>query len=310
MILDLGRILGRTFLICWRHRWLWLLGVFGGGGGLGLGLRGGVTYAPTPARITTFVQDYALWLGVAVVVVLLLLIVGFAVTCIAVPASIWAGLMLDAGMPATLRQAWGEGVRRFWVYLRLYLLRFLINLALLLALGLLVTGGVALYGAVGRSRLVLLILVGVVLLIVLFATYIVITFLLSWSERVVLILGVGALEALRKSAWLARHSFADTLILGIVMGLIVGVIGVVVGVAGILLTIPGALVLVWGVTSGVLAIEIVGVLLSVVLGGGAFLLGAGFNGSLVQVAYALACRDLCQHHGLPLAGTASTAAAA
>ncbi|HEY8741280.1 MAG TPA: hypothetical protein VIN56_11875, partial [Candidatus Dormibacteraeota bacterium] len=32
MTFDLGRVISRAFGITWRHRWLWLLGVFGGAG--------------------------------------------------------------------------------------------------------------------------------------------------------------------------------------------------------------------------------------------------------------------------------------
>src|SRR5437016_5428308 len=70
--LDLGRVLGRAFSICWRQRWLWLLGVFGGGESFGLFFvgfpNGGATRRPrsgvsavviTPDQLAGWLHDWA-----------------------------------------------------------------------------------------------------------------------------------------------------------------------------------------------------------------------------------------------------------
>jgi hypothetical protein len=315
MSLDLGRILSRTFSICWRNRWLWVLGVFGGGGGIGAGIQGGFNYSPgagtgrrggsaiSEAQLTGFLHDWAWLLLLIGAVVLLIIVAAFLLACVAVPASIWSALTLDAGRPARLREAWREGVARFWRYFRLYLLRFLISVALLLLAVVMVGVGALIFASAGTGSLWVLIPLAVVFAIVFAIASILISFFFAWSERTAFILDVGAVAALRSSARLARGAWVDTLVFAVVMGVIVGLVDIGITIAAAVIVAPGVVLLVIGVLNDALAIAIIGALLAVVLGGGAFVVGAGFVGSLVQVSYALACRDLCQRFGMQVAPT-------
>lgn len=313
MKIDLGGVLGRAFSICRRHRWLWLLGVFGGGEGLGFGFvvptngafkdqHGGVSVVVvTQDQFSSFMHDWGALIIAAAVTILLLGLISFVISCVAVPASIWAGLTLDAGRPVSLRTAWREGVARFWIYVRLYLLRLLIALAVAAIAALLVALGVLILRSAGPGSLVALIPLTILMLVVFFASLLLIAFAFVWSDRLIVVLGVGAVEALRRSAWLARRSVGDTLLFAIVMGVVVGAIGIVGSLAGAVGSLPGALVLIVGASANSTLVAAVGVVLSVLIGGGLFLAVAGFAGAFLQVAYALACRDLCRHHGLQLA---------
>lgn len=315
MNIDLGRIVGRTLSICWRHKWLWVLGVFGGGAGIGAGFRGGFNFSPGGGRrrptglsaaemqaiVSAWVHDHALLIAAIVTLVLLLIVISFLITCVAVPASVWAALRLDAEEPATLGTAWREGVARFWIYLRLYLLRLLISLTLLAVAGLLAGVGFLVYTQAGTPSLVVLIPLGVLLGIVWLIVSLLISFFFVWSERTALILDVGAVDALRSSAWLARRSWLDTLIFAFVMGLAVGAVAIVATLAAIVVAVPGIVVAIVGFSTGNVPVAAVGIAWITILGGVVFLAGVGFAGSLVQVSYALACRDLCQRWGLQLA---------
>ena len=241
--------------------------------------------------------------------ILLIALIGFLLACVAVPASIWAALALDAGQPATLGQSWRQGMRRFGRYFRLYLLRFLISLAIFAVVGLLTAAGVAIYSVAGKGALLVLVPLGVLLVLAWLVVSVVIAFLFIWSERTALILDQGAVAALRSSAWLARRSAGDTLIFAIVMGVIASVISLAETLVAVVIAVPGIIVLVIGASSGNTVVAVIGVLWIVILAGGFLLVGAGFIGALVQVAYALACRDLCLHHGLAPAGAAPVAAA-
>ncbi|MDP9325810.1 MAG: hypothetical protein M3O87_04640 [Candidatus Dormibacteraeota bacterium] len=307
MSLDLGRVLGRTFSLTWRHKWLWLLGVFGGGGGIGFRDNFSV---PTSSRngplpftqdqLNVFLHDWG-WLIIAVVVALVLIaLVGFVVTCIAVPASTWAALALDAGEPATLGLAWRQGLRRFWVYFRLYLLRLLISLAVVTVAGLLVILGVLIFAGAGPASLWILIPLGIVLVLALIVASLVLAFLFAWSERTPIVLGVGAVDALRTSAHLARRAWADTLLFAVIMGVIATLIGLGVVVVAAVVAIPGVFISLAGLGANSSVIIGAGVLWVVLLGGAVFLVGGGYVGSLVQVSYAMACRDLCLSRGMEL----------
>lgn len=302
MTLDLGRIIGRTFSICWRHRWLWLLGVFGGGGfGFRANYSGpGNGRGSTSAQVQAFLHEW-LWLIIVVTIVILVVaLVAFIISCIAVPAATWAGLALDAGEPATLGIAWRQGVRRFGVYLRLNLLRFAISLGVVVVVAVLVLAGVVIFAVGGRGTLLLLIPLGILVFLAVIAALLYLAFLFAWSDRMPVLTGVGAVEALRSSARLARRAWGDTLVFAIVMGVIVLGIGIGVLVAGLVVSIPGIILVVVGVIGNSALVTGIGAIWVVLIGGAVFLAGGGFAGSLVQVAYALAGRDLCVTHGVDL----------
>ncbi|MFY9614009.1 MAG: hypothetical protein WAT58_01300 [Candidatus Dormiibacterota bacterium] len=302
MSLDLGRILGRTFSITWRHKWLWLLGVFGGGT-FGFranfpGAGGGGNGGSSTAQVQQFLQDWAWLIVLAVIVVLLIVLASFIISCIAIPAATWGALVLDAGEPANLGAAWRQGVRRFWVYFRLALLKLLIGLLVFAVAGVLVLIGVLVYTSAGNGSLVLLIPLGILLVLALVIVSITLAFLFAWSDRTPVLLGVGAVGALRTSATIARHAWVDTLIFAIVMGLIAGIIGIGVVLAAAVFAIPGIIVAIAGLSAGSTVVIGVGVVLALLLGGAVLIVGSGFVGAVVQVAYALACRDICLNRGM------------
>ena len=299
MSLDLGRILSRTYSICWRHKWLWILGALGGTGGFtfnGRFIPGGP--GGSADQVTALIRDN-LWLIVLVVaLVLLVALVVFLFGCVAVPACVWAGLTLDAGRPAALGAAWRQGSRRFWVYLRLSLLRFLIGMGVVAAVVVLGAIGLAVYGAAGNASLVVLIPLGVLLIFAFGILVLTLNVLLVWSDRTALILGVGAIDAIRSSVWLTRHNKLDTVIFAIVFGLVTGLTGLGVFLVAALVASPGVVLLAVGLLGGPGILLVAGLAWVVLLGLPAAVVGSGLVGSLVQVGYALACRDLCLRWGL------------
>jgi hypothetical protein len=301
MTLDLGRLLSRSFSISWRHRWLWVLGVFGGGAGGSFSYsQGSGNGGSGSQQVGDFIQNnLGLIIAVAVIVLLVILAL-FVIGCIAVPGSIWAGVMLDSGREVTLGQAWRFGRSRFWAFLRLALLKLAIVLGLILVLVVLVGLGIGLYSTLGPASLWAIIPLGILTVLATVAALLLLGLSLAWCDRTLVLLGLGAIDAIRSSIWLFRHHKLDTFVFALVFGLVIfGVdLGLIVG--AVILAIPGVLVLVAGIAAQQLAITIVGVLLILSLAGGFYLVGAGFVGSVTQVGYALACRDLCTRHGMTL----------
>ncbi|MEA2646183.1 MAG: hypothetical protein QOE92_1266, partial [Chloroflexota bacterium] len=208
--------------------------------------------------MAAFIRDNA-WLILLVVVLLVVLaLVVFVFTCVALPASVWAGLALDAGEPAGLGAAWRQGRRRFWVYVRLSLLRLLIALGLVALASVLGLLGVAVYSAAGSASLVALIPLGIVLFLLFLVAVLVVNLLLAWSERTALILGVGAVDAMRSSAWITRNNKLDTVIFAIVFGLVTGLTGIGVFLVAALVASPGIVMLVVGLLGGGGVLAIVG----------------------------------------------------
>jgi hypothetical protein len=303
--LDLGRIISRAFEISWRHKWLWLLGLFvGGGGGTLGGFRGftvsrgrdGGSVAETVSQLQAFLAQNS-WIVLVVLGALgLVVLLTFLFSCVAVPAAIWAALNLDAGREVRLGQAWSQGLRRFGPFFRLNFLRLLVALVLAAPValsGLLLVRSLASgYGPVAGS-VVLLVLSSLLF----FGGSLLVSVALVWSDRLIVLSGAGALGSMRQSWWLVKRAFVDTLLFAVLMGMLAGFFGLGVALAALLVSVPGVVAAVVGFSSAG-PVFIAGVAWIVVVGLGVLLIGGGFVGSLVQVAYALACRDLCRRHGI------------
>ena len=73
------------------------------------------------------------------------------------------------------------------------------------------------------------------------------------------------------------------------------------GVIAAIFSVPGIIVISLAWASQSTALLALGVVMILLLAGGASVVAGGFVGSFIQVGYALACRDLCLRHGLKLA---------
>ncbi|MGI8609234.1 MAG: hypothetical protein ACR2MY_08430 [Candidatus Dormibacteria bacterium] len=313
MTLDLAPLVTRAFSIAWHHRWLWFLGVFGGTGvgvNLGAGPRAGIGTGPGfgtrgdgGGQVAQFLADHVALIVVALAVILLIALVAFVVSCVAVPASIWAALELDAGREVRLGAAWREGRGRFWRYLRLALLKSLMGLLVVAVAGLLVALGVGIYRAGGNATLVLLVLGGGLLLLLLAAVFILLSLALTWSDRLLVILELGAVDSIRAGWWLFRRSKLDTVTLGVVFYVVRLTVGIGVAIAGALVSVPGILLVAgyFANQGASLGLLIAGIVWVVILGGGVELVGAGFIGAFSQAGYAIAARDLSASRGLQAA---------
>ena len=293
MSLDLGTVISRAFAITWHHRWLWLLGVFGGGGvtfSFGERLTAG---SFDSNKVGPFIFGH-LPLLVAIVIVLAVIgVISFLVYCVAVPAATWAGLQLDAGHQVGLRETWREGRRMFWRYLRLVLLKALLGSAMLAAVGVLAGLGALIYTAGGPVTLLVLVPLGIVLIVLLVAAVSVLSVGLLWSDRLLVILGLGAVDSIRVSWRLFRRNKLNTVVLAVALYVFNLVSQFVFSIAALTLALPGIALVVIYFTSGVSSLlAILGVAWVVTVGGAILLLGAGWLGAFTQVAYALGARDL------------------
>ena len=304
MTLDISRLLTRAFSLAWHHRWLWVLGVLGGTG-VGYNLasavpRGNFNGGVRGTQMGSFIADHvALLVGLAIAFAVIVL-VAFIISCVAIPASIWAGLELDAGREVRMRTAWHEGRARFGRYLRLALLKLAIGLLVLAAAAVFVATGAAIYRAGGDVTTAPLVLGGLVLLLGLVAVSTIINLGLTWSDRLLVILELGAVDSLRAGWWLFKHSKLDTVVFGIAFWVARAVVGLVIAVLAGIAALPGIFLVVGAFQSSQasLWLLIAGLTWILILGGGIELAGAGFLGALAQVGYAIAARDLCFSRGL------------
>jgi hypothetical protein len=302
MTFDLGRVLSRSFSISWRHRWLWVLGVFGGAGAGGSfgGNGGSGRSSGSNAQLGQFVADNMGLILLGIVLVLVIVLVAFGISCIAVPASIWAGLQLDAGQEVGLRMAWREGRRRFWRYLRLTLLKGLIGLGVIFVALVVVLLGVAIYAVGGTATIPILILGGVLVFLAFVVALVLLWFGLLWSDRMLVILDLGAVDSIRAGWSLVRREKLNSFLFSFAFGVIKFVISLVILLAAIVVAIPGIVIvfIYFSPSGGPILLAIIGFAWLVFFGLGALLIGTGYLGALTQVGYAIAARDLAIGKGM------------
>jgi hypothetical protein len=305
LTLDLARLITHAFSIATRHRWLWFLGAFGGvAGGYNFGgapsARSARVRAVTPDQVRQFLSDHLAVILSVIALLLVIALLAFVISCVAVPASIWAGLELDAGRPVGLRDAWREGRSRFGRFLQLALLKAAIGLAIVAVVLALVFVGIAIYRAGGVATVVVLALAGALLFIAVVVASVVLRLALTWSDRLLVILELDAVDAVRASWWLFKHSKLDTVVFGVVLYVVRLAISVVIALLAGIAAIPGIVMVFgyFGSNQATVGLLIAGITWVLILGGGVELIGAGFLGALTQVGYALAARDLVASHGL------------
>jgi len=182
--MNIDALLTQSWRLTWRHRFLWVLGLFlssGGGvsipnvpsvpsvpGGPGGPNRGGPP--PLPSGLDGSGEAFGRWVGqnlgliIAIVAVLVLLgLVLLVVSFIAQGGMAYATAQLGQGQPVAAGVAWRAGLRLFWRYVGLWLLSIAIVLAVLLAVGLVAGIMIALGAAAGDTPRVAIIVAGVLL---------------------------------------------------------------------------------------------------------------------------------------------------
>lgn len=300
--MEYGALIRQSWRLTWRHRFLWVLGLFtgstlgscsapvgdGGSSQWRMDQRELEGAAPSIARA---VDDVGLWvtqnLGLALLAVAVLVLIGLAllvVSLIAQGGMATATSELARGRDITAGRAWSAGLRLFWRYLLLWLTFIGLTIALFLAIAA-ILAVVFMVGSVasGASQVVLYAL-GVLLALALIVAAVVVLIGLSiaaaFAQRAIAVEDLGPIAALESGIRLLRSHLGTSLLvwligigLGIASGIAV-VIGIVVAV--IPLGLIGALLF---ATAGGVSTALVayGVLALLVLIAVAWLLSAIVN---------------------------------
>ena len=300
MNLEYSRLLSTGFAITWRHRWLWVLGVFaGGGGGFSFNYAQPTRRGGGAEAIGNFVsQNLGLILAIAGVIVLIA-IVALVVSWIAQPASYWSALELEAGAGVGLRDAWRFGRTRMGRYALLWLLTAAIFVGVAVAIGVLaLLTFLAFQASIALGFVLLLPVVAVAVIVI-----VVLSLGLSWSGNMPVILDVPAGASIRASWQLFRRHKLDTFVLGLVLGALTFFIYVAIVIGAAIIAIPGIVMVAFGLGSNSTVLIGSGALWVILIGGGLLVVGGGFLGALRAVVTTLACRDLLVMDGrLPPAG--------
>ncbi len=282
--MQYGDLITRSFSIVWRHKYLWLLAILGGadvggngfGGNFANGLNGfnrgstggtaGGGFSDASATVSQFLQDN-LWLIVAGgLVVVVVAIAWFLLSCVTTGALVRASAEHDAERPFGLGLAWRTGLGTFWSILGLRLLGLLFGVVSVALIVGLVVLGVASYLGGQPVALALVIVVGILVVLALVVAWILVGIAFILATRAVVLEQRGAVAALGRGfqllgarlgrvllVWLLQVGLAlaggvGLAIVLIPMSILVALIVVTAGVAGggvaaIVLAVPLGLVL-------------------------------------------------------------------
>ena len=241
-------IVGRSFRIAWRHKYLWLIALFSGEGGFSfnfsssyrqpasgrLGSGSAPDFGAVQAQVGAWVQDN-LGLLALLAVLWLVLVVGFFLLAAACEAAVVrAAAEHDAEQPFDLAGAWRTGVERMWVIVRFRLILVALALPVFVILTAVVIGAVA-AGFNGQAgTVVALILLGLLVLLAAIPYAVYLSFLDRFGSRAAVLELTGARESLSHAhrllfkrpgralvVWLL--SIAVTLGLGVAAGVVAAI---------------------------------------------------------------------------------------
>jgi hypothetical protein len=312
--MQYGELISRSLSLVWRHKYLWLLAILGGAdvasggfggnfGSAGNGLNGlnggsgstaGGPTGPNEAAqaIGQFLQDNIGLIVIGAVLLVIVAIAWFLLSCVTTGALVRASAEHDADRPFGLGPAWRAGVGTFWTILGLRLIGLLLGVVVVALVATMVGLGVVLAANDQTAALAVVIAVGIVLAFAAIVAAILIGLVFILAVRAAVLEQRGAVAALGRGFQLLRMRLGRVLLVWIIQialaigaGLAIAVvlIPVILIAAGIVFVAaasggPGVAVLV-GIPFGLLVIAVA-------------IVGGGLGGSYLSTYWTLAFRRL------------------
>lgn len=233
--MEYGRLVGDAWRMTWRHRFLWLLGLFAGGasgysfnsGGGNVnsliddavsGRRGPGGARPSPdalpAEIVRWFGDH-LWVVIlAVAALLALVLIFFVASFFAQGGLTGATLELADGRDSSLRSALRTGRRLVWRYVGLWLVLVAVGIVVLLAVAAYVGVAVLAVSAVQQPVWVIVpaVLFGIVLALVVGLCLLIFGVVVTFAKRAIAFLDIGPITALGEGWRMLRASPGTSLL--------------------------------------------------------------------------------------------------
>lgn len=255
--MNYGSVIRGAWQVTWRHRFLWVLGLFATGGFGSCGGGGGSTnwraapddlqnLGPEASRAVSEVgrwltQNSGLVAGL-IAAACALALVFVVLSLIAQGGMAHATAELGQGRESSLGDAWRAGVRLFWRYLALWLVLVAAALVVAAAVALVFAIGAGLASVVGEGgRVVLAILGGLLALVIVLIAIplaIAVGVVVFYAQRAIAVEDVGPIAALRSGASLLSGNLWTSVVLWLLsLALYIGA-GIGLAIAAVLLLIP------------------------------------------------------------------------
>ncbi len=285
-------LLKDAWRMTWRNRFMWVLGLFAGGASAGASYNGSINGSMpvgpgngsppnvSPAMREAFssairwVSENLAFIVILVVLATAILLMLLVVSFIARGAVVRTAVDLEAGQPTSLSAAWRAGRQLFWRQVRLSLVLAGIAICVALALGVLVMTayfGVSTIGGGWPLGIVLALIIGMPAILLLFVGVTVLSIVVNYAQRAIVVDDVGAVDSLR-FGWrtFRAHVSASiiTWLVSIATMIGAGIVAALVLIAA--LSVAGGIgVAIWavaGMTPSFIAYAIVAVLLIIGIG--------------------------------------------
>jgi hypothetical protein len=225
---DYGTLLGDSWRVAWRHKYLWVLGLFAFGGSCSSSPSFNVGSEDLPTGsgetgdltgVADFISEHSVLLLGLLAAFLLLGLVLFVISFLATAGLIAGVDEAHAGRRSGLGFAWRRGVASFWRLLGLLLLLAVAGAVVLgLLLLLLVVPAVLAFASDGSDLtgpLIALVLLGVLLVLLLIPVGIAVQIILNWALRSLVLESSGILASLGAGWRLFRRNLGTSLVLWI-----------------------------------------------------------------------------------------------
>lgn len=298
--MDYGQILRQAWNLTWRHRFLWIIGLFatttvgscsfnagGSGSGWQTNSREMDLFVPGASDLG---RAFGFWAaenaGFIVAIALLAFLVGlgiFLVTMVAQGAMARATVNLARGQESNAGEAWRTGLRYFWHYLALWLLLLALVIGVAVLLAIFGAAGVVFFAVADEGTRIALSVVGGLLLFALvllvIPVIIALAIVVAYAQRVIVAEDVGPLAALNEGFRLLRANLGQSLVAWLVnLGLSIGA-GLVIAAATVLAAIPlGAIAVILYDSTGLSPTVVAyGIVAAIILGLVVWLLGGFIN---------------------------------
>ncbi len=247
--MDFGEVLGRAWKIIWKHKILWVFGIFAGcerggaGGGGNSGVRssypGGQT--PFPGMEQQFNQ-FGNWIAthwwvivLFVLAILVLVIIGILLGTIGRIGLIKGTVKADGGAEHLgFAELWDESLPFFW---RVFLLSLLFGLAaFILVLALIILGFGAAVLTLGIGLICFIPLLCVLVIILWFAGLVV-----ELSQVAIVTENLGIMDGLRRGWEVFKRNIGPVLIMWLILAVISFVVGLVIIIPVLVAVLPGVI---------------------------------------------------------------------
>jgi hypothetical protein len=248
--MQYGELITRSFSIVWRHKYLWLLAILGGadvgtGGGfggnfngLGNAFNGGGAPSGTGApgssaglrdagsAVGRFLQDDVGLIVLFGLLVLVLVVAFWLLSCLTTGALVRASAEHDAERPFGLGLAWRTGLGTFWSVLGLRLLGLLWAVLVVGAIVVVIVLGLVSFANGQNGALALVVTIGGLFVVVLLLASIVVGIALILGTRAVVLEQRGPVSALGRGFGLLRARLGRVLLVWLIqvgLGLAAGI---------------------------------------------------------------------------------------